>query len=268
MRRPERVATEGSDVPTGPDPRMRRPVRVAAAASDVSPRDVNRDFYDSLWRETHLVMPERFNTWPVVRPLAERHRDRLEIGAGLRPRLPLADTVFVDTSRPAVTTLAGRGCRAFVGDLARLPFADRRFALVAAFDVIEHVEDDASVFRELARVLASDGVLLCSVPLHPSGWTDFDAMVGHWRRYEPPEFLARLAEHGLHVVESAIFGMQPKKGRLLDFGTWCFKNWRGFAMGWYNWFLPVTLQFQKPLRFVPGLVADPDVDEIVAVCRH
>jgi SAM-dependent methyltransferase len=201
---------------------MRRPEQVAGT-SDVSRHfDVNREFYDSLWRETHLVAPERFNTWAVVRPLAERHRDRLEVGAGLRPRLPLADTVFVDRSRPAVATLAGRGYRAFVADLSRLPFPDRRFALVAAFDVIEHVEDDASVFRELARVLAPDGVLVCSVPLHPSGWTEFDAMVGHWRRYEPPEFTARLAAHGLHVVESAIFGMQPKKGRLLDFGTWCF----------------------------------------------
>jgi SAM-dependent methyltransferase len=230
--------------------------------------DVNRDFYDTLWHETRLVTPDRFNTWPVVGTLAAERGARLEIGAGLRPRLPLDDTVFVDSSRHAVATLAGRGCHALVGDLSRLPFPERSFALVAAFDVIEHVEDDACVFRELARVLASDGVLVCSVPLHRSGWTEFDTMVGHCRRYEPPEFAARLAEHGLRVVESAVFGMQPKKGALLDFGTWCLKHWHGFAMRWYNWCLPITLRFQKPLRFVPGLVADPDVDEIVAVCRH
>ena len=39
-----------------------------------------------------------------------------------------------------------------VGDIGALPFPDETFDLVCAFDIVEHVEDDEQVFRELARV--------------------------------------------------------------------------------------------------------------------
>jgi SAM-dependent methyltransferase len=228
--------------------------------------ETNREFYDTLWRAARLIGPERFNTWPVVAPLAARSAACLEIGAGLRPRLPLAGTVFLDASAPAVRALRDAGARALVGDVGRLPFPDASFSLVGAFDVIEHVEDDASVFRELARVLAPGGSIVCSVPLHATDWTAFDEIVGHWRRYDPAVFERRLGEQGLHVVESAVYGMQPKKGWLLDCGTWWLRHRRAQALRWYNWFLPISLHWQKPLRFEPGLVARPAVDEIIAVC--
>ena len=178
--------------------------------------DVNREFYDSLWRATRLVGPDRFNTWSTVEKLAAGDGLRLEIGAGLRPRLPLDGTVFVDASAAAVATLAKGGARAVVGDVGGLPFPDAAFALVGAFDVIEHVEDDAPVFRELARVLAPGGVLLCSVPLHEHAWTTFDEIVGHYRRYDPDAFAGRLAEHGRsHVVLYAPQGRARVRGRAL-----------------------------------------------------
>ena len=230
--------------------------------------EVNREFYDALWRSTTLITPERFNTWAVVAPLAERSAARLEIGAGMRPRFPLEGTVFIDGSQPAVRSLRGAAALATVGEIARLPFRDASFSLVGAFDIIEHVEDDVSVFREIGRVLAPDGTLLCSVPLHAAAWSGFDEVVGHCRRYDPDAFAARLGEQGLVVVESAVYGMQPKKGWLLDFGTWWLKRNREKALSWYNWFLPFSLRRQKPLQFVPGLVRDPEVDEIIAVCRR
>jgi hypothetical protein len=40
-------------------------------------------------------------------------------------------------------------------------------------------------------------------------------------------------------------------------------------MRWYNYvFMPLALRFQRPLRFIPGLVDLPSVDEIIAVCRR
>lgn len=249
MLRTKQIATEGSAVPT-------------------SDRDVNREFYDTLWREARLVEPERFNTWALVEPLAAHDARRLEIGPGLRPRMPLEGTVFVDGSPPAVAALRAGGGRALLGHVGRLPFRDASFALIGAFDIIEHVEDDASVFREISRVLDADGCLLCSVPLHQTAWTGFDTFVGHFRRYDPGAFERRLAEHGLRVVESAVYGMQPKSKWLLEFGVWMMRHDRARAMRWYNWFLPIRLRLQKPLRFVPGLVNQLDVDEIVAVCRR
>jgi SAM-dependent methyltransferase len=229
--------------------------------------DTNRRFYDTLWREARLQQPERFNTWPIVQRLVAG-RPALELGPGLRPRLPLSSTVFVDASRPAARSLRERGARALAADVTRLPFRASSFAVVAAFDIIEHVADDRAVFDEITRVLTPEGYLLLSVPLHQSAWTEFDAFVGHHRRYDPPELERALTERDLRVVESAVYGMQPHNRRLLEFGVWMLRHQRARAMWWYNAYTPFAIWLQKPLQFVPGLVDLPGVDEIIAVCRR
>ena len=230
--------------------------------------DVNRDFYDALWSETRLEAPDRFNTWPRVRSLLDG-RSALEIGPGLRPRLPLATTWFLDSSKPAAQRLRREGARSVVGDVPRLPFGHGRFDVVAALDIVEHVADDDAVFDEIARVLAPSGTLLLSVPLHQSAWTSFDAFVGHHRRYDAPVLHEKLAGRGLTIVESAVYGMQPKSRWLLELGMWMLRHRRARALRWYNHVLmPIALWRQPALRFVPGLVADADVDEVIAVCRR
>lgn len=237
-----------------------------------APRDlteINRDFYDALWTDTYLERPERFNTWPLIAGLLPAAPERLELGPGLRPRLPVAGTHVVDLSAPAVARLNAGGAHARLGDISALPFADGRFDLVAAFDVIEHVEDDRRVFAELARVLKPGGVLLCSMPLHAEHWTSFDTCVGHARRYDPAQMQALLAEHGFSIEQSAVFGMQPNNSRLLDYGVHMLTKHRRRAMKWYNRiFMPLGMFFQKKLRFVPGLMDTTGVHEVVLVCRR
>jgi SAM-dependent methyltransferase len=121
---------------------------------------LNQRFYDALWAYSRLVRPERFNTWPLLSELASRSPSRLEIGPGLRPRLPIAGTHFVDISPPAIARLKAEGGLATGGAIAALPFADGQFDLVCAFDVIEHIDDDQGGFRELSRVLRKGGLLI------------------------------------------------------------------------------------------------------------
>jgi SAM-dependent methyltransferase len=230
---------------------------------------VNREFYDALWADTYVERPERFNTWPLVKSLLASAPLRLEIGPGLRPRLPLADTHFIDLSAIAVARLNAGGARAALGGITALPFDSARFDLVAAFDVIEHVEDDRRVFGELARVLKPGGVLLCSVPLHASHWTTFDAYVGHARRYDPAELRQLLSDNGFVIEQSAVFGMQPNNPRLLDFGVRMLQRQRRRAMRMYNRvFMPLGMFFQKKLKFVPGLMDTQGVHEVILVCRR
>ena len=115
--------------------------------------EANRRFYDALWSASYVVQPQRFNTWPLLSTLAASAPARLEIGPGLRPRLPIAGTSFVDISRPALSRLTACGGLAMLGEITALPYPDRSFNLVCAFDIVEHVEDDQQVFRELSRVV-------------------------------------------------------------------------------------------------------------------
>jgi SAM-dependent methyltransferase len=228
----------------------------------------NRRFYDLLWSGARLVEPQRFNTWALVQSLLSASGRRLEVAPGLRPRLPILGTQFVDISAPALMKLRARGAQVVLSQVGSLPFADETFDLVCALDIIEHVDDDDRAMSELSRVAKSGSVLLLSMPLHPALWTSFDDFVGHKRRYEPPQLLLKLAQHQLLVECSAVFGMQPRSSRLVDLGMWWLLHHRERAMWWYNRaFMPLGLRFQKELRLAPGMIATDNVDEILLVCR-
>ncbi len=230
--------------------------------------DANRHYYDSLWAGARLVEPHLFNTWPLVQSLLPRCSSRLEVAPGLRPRLPLRDTQFVDLSRPAAGKLRERGASVAVGLVTSLPFADEVFDMVCALDIVEHVDDEVAALGELSRVAKPGATILLSVPLHPQRWNAFDDFVGHRRRYEPVRLAATLANHGLEIERSSVFGMQPRSSKLLDLGMWWLTHRREHALWWYNRvFMPLGLRFQKPLNFGAGLIETADIDEILMICR-
>jgi SAM-dependent methyltransferase len=228
----------------------------------------NRQFYNALWSDAQLIQPQRFNTWPLVRSLLPLTRERLEVAPGLRPRLPIEGTRFLDISAAALARLRECGASVVQAPITSIPFPDRTFDLVCALDVVEHVEDEHAALTELSRVAAPGAAVLLSVPLHPSHWTAFDEFVGHRRRYEPKQILAKLSKHGIGVERSAVFGMQPRSSRLVDVGMWWFMHHRELAMWWYNRiFVPLGLRFQSTLTFVPGMIDAEEVDGVLLVCR-
>ncbi len=240
-----------------------------AAAREQELREVNRRFYDDLWRDSRLVTAERFNTWPLVQRLMAGATRRLEVAPGRRPRLPIPGTHFVDISAHAVDCLRRHGGGATLGSVTALPFPDASFDLVCALDIVEHVDDDHAALAELVRVATRDAVLLLSIPLHPSRWSKFDEFVGHRRRYEPARLFQMLASHGLAAEQTAEYSMQPKSSRLLDFGMWFLIHRRSRAIWWYNnVFMPLGLRFDRKLVLTPGMVDTERADEILLVCRR
>lgn len=210
---------------------------------------------------------ERFNTWPLVRSLLAGAPRRLEVASGLRPRLPMLGTQFVDSSEPAVTKLRRAGAQAVVGSIAHLPFEDGAFDLVAAFDVIEHIEDDEGAISELTRVAAPGATLLLSAPLHPALWTEFDALVGHCRRYEPEELTAKLARSAWTIASSAAYGMQPRPSPWFDWAMGRMRANPARALWIYDRIImPIGALLQKRLVLEEGLMSTDDVDEILLVC--
>ena len=55
------------------------------------------------------------------------------------------------------------GLQIINGSITELPFQDKMFDLVCAFDVIEHVEDDQLAISEMKRVAKKDGVIFISI---------------------------------------------------------------------------------------------------------
>lgn len=244
------------------------PPQSSQALSERELLQKNRTYYDMLWSGARLVEAQKFNTWPLVQSLLPAAQRRLEVAPGLRPRLPIEGTQFVDISVPAIAKLRARGAQVAIGQVTRLPFADSSFDLVCALDIIEHVEDDEGAMSEVVRTVKPGGAVLMSVPLHAALWTSFDDFVGHKRRYEPCDLISKLAEHHLTVERSAVFGMQPRSSRLVDFGMWWLMHDRERAMWWYNRvIMRLGLLFQRRLSLESGMMPLDDVDEILLVCR-
>jgi SAM-dependent methyltransferase len=88
---------------------------------------------------------------------------------------------------------------------ADLPFEPASFDLVCAFDVIEHVDDDAGAVRALAALLKPGGFLATTVPAHPWMWSRHDEMHHHKRRYRLGPYRALFEAAGLAVVKASYF---------------------------------------------------------------
>ncbi len=89
---------------------------------------------------------------------------------------------------------------------ARLPaIAGGSYDSVVLVNVLEHIEDDVSALQGLYRILAPGGHLLLFVPALKFLYSDLDALVGHYRRYQRPELNERVAAAGFDITKSQYF---------------------------------------------------------------
>jgi len=68
------------------------------------------------------------------------------------------------------------------GFLNHLP-TDETFDTILYIDVLEHIEDDHGELRLALAHLAPKGKIVVLSPAYPSLYTDFDRVLGHYRRY-------------------------------------------------------------------------------------
>jgi SAM-dependent methyltransferase len=131
----------------------------------------------------------------------------LEVGAGLgefaAQLTGLCRHVVTDVDPGAVTAMAGRfedrpEVEARVLDLAEgLPDLGEPVSTVVAINVLEHIDDDTSALRELARLVEPGGRIVLWVPGYMQLYGDFDRAVGHVRRYTPTTLGAVVRHAGL-----------------------------------------------------------------------
>jgi SAM-dependent methyltransferase len=118
----------------------------------------------------------------------------LDIGCGAKPYEALLRpyvTRYVGFDHPE--TQHARDAVDVWGTATDLPFADRSFDTVVAFQVLEHVEDPTAMTSEAFRVLRPGGVFIVTTPF----------MHGV---HEAPRDFFRYTEHGLrHLLTTAGF---------------------------------------------------------------
>ncbi|HEY7469077.1 MAG TPA: class I SAM-dependent methyltransferase, partial [Acidimicrobiia bacterium] len=99
------------------------------------------------------------------------------------------------------------GARGIVINSAVPDLPDRTFDLVAAFEVLEHIEDDLAALQGWVRWLAPGGHVIVSVPAHPERFGPCDEAVGHCRRYTRDSLTSLLRSARLEVMAIESWGM-------------------------------------------------------------
>ena len=90
-------------------------------------------------------------------------------------------------------------------DALALPFADHVFDAVFIFDVLEHVDGDDLVLKEIHRVLTPEGRLLITVPAFMFLYGRQDVVSEHKRRYRRGPLARLLEETGFDVEYASYF---------------------------------------------------------------
>jgi SAM-dependent methyltransferase len=95
-------------------------------------------------------------------------------------------------------------------DATRMPF-ENEYEAIGAFDVLEHIDADTEVMRNVYKALRPGGFFFITVPQHPALWSAIDEFSCHKRRYTRAEMKGKLQEVGFEVkrVTSFVSSLLP-----------------------------------------------------------
>ena len=194
-------------------------------------------------------------------------RSILEIGAGQGAvGVMLARRYEYTGLEPDPTSFATARSRFDLADVREIVEDDltalgpeRTFDLVCAFEVLEHIEDDAGAIADWIERVRPGGWLLISVPAGRQRFGAADRKAGHYRRYDRTDISELLASAGLVDMSLITYGFPA--GYVLEAGrnmlarrleTATTMSDRTSASGrWLqppDWAAPVTRALAAPLR--------------------
>lgn len=86
-----------------------------------------------------------------------------------------------------------------------LPEFEQQYGLVAMFDVLEHIEDDAQALQHTRQLVGSDGHLVITVPAYQFLWSVHDKVAHHYRRYSRRRLTELFEANGFKVEYCSYF---------------------------------------------------------------
>lgn len=151
------------------------------------------------WHQGRLEIIQTYMRW------ASRSKSNaviLNVGCGTGGTINMLEqfgTVDnVDTSDEAIAFTRNLGYKNITKvDDVTLPFEDKVYDIVGAFDVLEHIEDHKGALAEWKRVLKDDGAIVITVPAYQWLWSGHDVTMHHRRRYTMKSLITLAVEADL-----------------------------------------------------------------------
>jgi ubiquinone/menaquinone biosynthesis C-methylase UbiE len=145
-------------------------------------------------------------------PLNKTRQDRiLDIGCGTGIILKLLENFGVsygaECSPDAIQFLRHRGLNLIVqSDVDQsVPFKDNTFSAITCLDVLEHLDNDLKLLKEMGRVCKPGGHVILTVPAFEILWSPHDIALHHKRRYTKQQMLSMISQSNWKVVKCSYY---------------------------------------------------------------
>lgn len=114
--------------------------------------------------------------------------------------------VAIDTSELALEYCKKRGVEnVFQSTLENFPKNQYKIKAITILDVIEHIENDKEIVKQLYETLPEDGYLIATVPAYQFLWSFHDEVHKHYRRYTLSKFKILIQNAGFKIVFATYF---------------------------------------------------------------
>lgn len=154
-----------------------------------------------------MAFAENYNQFLIRQIISFRSGDgdMLDFGAGIGTfALPLhakgLPVICVELDERLRTSLRESGLTAYP-DLASIPPSSVDY--IFSLNVLEHIENDEGVLKELYDALRKGGRLFLYVPAFQFLFSSMDRRVGHFRRYSKSGIIAKLRASGFTIEFAA-----------------------------------------------------------------
>ncbi len=156
---------------------------------------------EELWAaEKYLINYNNDLIWKLTKSNIKSQKV-LEFGAGIGTLANLwnisttikPECLEIDSRQRWIIEQRGFHC------YSSLDAVEKKFDVIYTSNVLEHIEDDLSILKQLNTKLITGGKLIIYVPAFQALYSELDEKVGHYRRYEKQELLIKLNSAGFKV---------------------------------------------------------------------
>jgi len=120
--------------------------------------------------------------------------------------LQFGNVIGTDVYFPGLKLAKNKGLMNVVASTSTLiPFRTEKFDVVTVLDVVEHVQEDKAVLKEIWRVLKPNGMIVVTVPAYQFLWSQHDIASSHVRRYNSRTITKVLKDSQFEIIRTSYF---------------------------------------------------------------
>ncbi len=86
-----------------------------------------------------------------------------------------------------------------------IPFKNDTFSAITCLDVLEHIDNDLNLLKEMVRVCKPGGYIFMTVPAFDILWSPHDVALHHKRRYTRKQMLKNVRALNLRVIKASYY---------------------------------------------------------------